>query len=179
MPDSPKDSKRRSEPGTPYNAANRRPFCVEIVIVYMPRYRHGHEADFVPPITGIYLAALTPADYQVRVIHQQVQPVDLDTGADLIALSFFTGFAPEAYRLADEFRKRGKLVVAGGPHVTFNADEALEHVDSVVLGEAESIWTQLLDDAVTGRLRSRYVGIPQPLAGLPTPRYDLLRGNFW
>jgi hypothetical protein len=97
----------------------RAPFCVEIVVVYMPRYRHGHETNFVPPITGIHLAALTPPDYQVRVIHQQVQPVDFDTDADLIALTFFTGFAPEAYRLAHEFRKRGKRVVAGGPHVNF------------------------------------------------------------
>jgi radical SAM superfamily enzyme YgiQ (UPF0313 family) len=47
---------------------------------------------------------------------------------------FFTGFAPEAYRLADEFKRRGKRAVAGGPHVTFNPDEALQHVESVVIG---------------------------------------------
>ncbi|HWB82936.1 MAG TPA: radical SAM protein [Bryobacteraceae bacterium] len=157
----------------------RKPFCVEIVVVYMARYRFGHEADFVPPITGIHLAALTPPDYRVRVIHQQVQAIDFDTDADLIALSFFTGFAPEAYRLAHEFRKRGKPVVAGGPHVTFNAEEALRHVDSVVIGEAESVWAQVLDDASTGMLSTRYIGIAQPLAGLPTPRYDLLRSNFF
>lgn len=145
----------------------------------MARYRFGHEADFVPPITGIHLAALTPPDYRVRVIHQQVQAIDFDTDADLIALSFFTGFAPEAYRLAHEFRKRGKPVVAGGPHVTFNAEEALRHVDSVVIGEAESVWAQVLDDASTGMLSTRYIGIAQPLAGLPTPRYDLLRSNFF
>lgn len=156
-----------------------RPFRVEIVVVYMPRYRHGHEADFVPPITGIHLAALTPAEYQVRVIHQQVQPVDFDTDADLIALSFFTGFATEAYRVADEFRSRGKTVVAGGPHVTFNADEALTHIDSVVIGEAESIWVELLHDASAGKLRKRYVGTTRPLTGLPTPRYDLLGRNFF
>src|ERR1700756_3932959 len=99
MRDSLEDSKRRSGPAPPDDASDSRPFCVEIVVVYMPRYRHGHEADFVPPITGIHLAALTPPDYQVRVIHQQVQPVDFDTDADLIALSFFTGFAAEGYRL--------------------------------------------------------------------------------
>src|SRR4051812_10244368 len=109
---------RAPEPSSQRQAADGRTFCVEIVVVYMPRYLHGHEADFVPPITGIHLAALTPADYQVRVVHQQVQPVDFDSNADLIALTFFTGFASEAYRLAHEFRKRGKLVVAGGPHVT-------------------------------------------------------------
>src|SRR3954470_21115996 len=108
-----------------------KPFSVDIVIVYLQRYRYGHEADFVPPITGIHLAAITPAGYRVRVIHQQVESIDFDTDANLIALSFFTGFAPEAYRLAREFRKRGKLVVAGGPHATFNAEEVLEHCDSV------------------------------------------------
>lgn len=157
-------------------------FRVEIVVVYMPRYRRGHEAHFVPPITGIHLAALTPPEYEVRVVHQQVQPVDFDSDADLIALSFFTGFAPEAYRIADEFRRRGKTVAAGGPHVTFNAEEALAHVDSVVLGEAEPVWRELLADASAGRLRSRYVSAaagPPPLAGLPTPRYDLLPDNFF
>ena len=133
----------------------------------------------MPPITGIHLAALTPPHFRVRVIHQQVQPIDFDTDGDLIALTFFTGFAPEAYRLADEFRKRGKSIVAGGPHVTFNSEEALEHVDSVVIGEAESIWTQLLEDAAAGKLLRRYIGTAEPLAGLPTPRYDLLQGNYF
>lgn len=176
---SPKASTPQFEPASQNDAAERKAFCVEIVIVYMPRYRQGHEADFVPPITGIHLAALTPAHYEVRVIHQQVQPIDFGTDADLISLSFFTGFAPEAYRLAREFRKRGKPVVGGGPHVTFNADEALAHFDSVVVGEAESVWTQLLKDASVGKLRNRYNGNAQPLAELPTPRYDLLRGKFF
>lgn len=152
---------------------------IDIVVVYRARYREGHEANFVPPITGIHLAALTPARYRVRVIHQQVEAVDYDTDADLVALSFFTGFAPEAYRLAAEYRRRGKTVVAGGPHVTFNVDEALEHVDSVVIGEAESVWAGLLDDAAKGRLRSRYQGSSEPLERLPTPRYDLLQSRFF
>jgi radical SAM superfamily enzyme YgiQ (UPF0313 family) len=154
-------------------------FSVDIIVVYLPRYRYGHEADFVPPLTGIHLAGLTPPGYGVRVIHQQAEPVDLDSGADLIALSFFTGFAAEAYRLADEFRKRGKRVVAGGPHATSNPDEALEHCDSVVIGEAETVWAQLLADASNGKLRARYAGGAPPLDGLPTPRYDLLGRRFF
>ncbi len=163
----------------PPSPARKAAFFVDIVVVYQLRYRFGHETDFVPPITGIHLAALTPREYQVRVIHQQVEPVDFDTDADLIALSFFTGFATEAYRLAHEFRKRGKRVVAGGPHATFNAEEVLEHCDSVVIGEAESVWTEVLKDASAGNLRARYIGKSQPLSGLPTPRYDLLPGSFF
>ena len=157
----------------------QKPFSVDIIVVNLPRYRAGHEVDFVPPITGIHLAAITPPAYRVRVIHQQIEPIDFDTAADLIALSFFTGFAPEAYRLAREFRKRGKRVVAGGPHATFSPDEVLEHCDSVVIGEAESVWAELLKDAANGRLRHRYVGEALPLSGIPTPRYDLLPRRFF
>ena len=66
---------------------------IEIIVVHVHRYRWGHEKDFVPPITGIHLAALTPPEHDVRVVHQQVEAVDLETDADLVALSFFSGFA--------------------------------------------------------------------------------------
>ncbi len=151
---------------------------VDIIVVYVPRYRMGHEKNFTPPLSGIYLAALTPARYPVRVIHQQVEPVDLESDADLIALSFFSGFAEEAYRLADAFRARGKRVIAGGPHATFWPDETLQHCDAVVTGEAESVWLRVLEDAAAGRLQRRYDGVAGPLNGLPTPRYDLLPKSF-
>lgn len=152
---------------------------IDIIVVYVERYRYGHEAHFVPPITGIHLAAITPPGWQVRVIHQQVEPIDFETPADLIALSFFSGFAPEAYRLAREFNKRGKRVVAGGPHATFAPDEVLKHFDCVVIGEAESVWAELLKDAANGRLRQRYVGKATPMSEIPTPRYDLLPPGFF
>ncbi|MBL8155544.1 MAG: B12-binding domain-containing radical SAM protein [Anaerolineae bacterium] len=152
---------------------------IDIIVVYVQRYERGHEMDFVPPITGIHLAGITPAQYDVRVIHQQVEPVDLDSDADLIALSFFSGFALEAYRLAQAFKARGKMVVAGGPHVTFWPEEALRYCDAVVTGEAESVWAELLADAERGALRPVYEGVPQPLDGLPSPRYDLLPDRFF
>ncbi len=71
---------------------------VLIVVVYIQRYRLGHEVDFVPPVTGIHLAALTPARHHVRVVHQQVEQVDLESDVDFVAISFFSGFAREAFR---------------------------------------------------------------------------------
>jgi radical SAM superfamily enzyme YgiQ (UPF0313 family) len=152
---------------------------IDIIVVYVPRYRMGHERNFVPSLTGIHLAALTPAEHEVRVIYQQVEAVNLDTDADLIALSFFSGFADEAYRLADAFRQRGKCVIAGGPHATFSPDETLAHCDAVVTGEAESVWARVLADAAVGQLKCRYEGTPRSLAGLPAPRYDLLPKSFF
>ena len=152
---------------------------IDIVVVYVQRYEHGHETNFVPPITGIHLAAITPSQHQVRVIHQQVEEPDFETDADVIAISFFSGFAPEAYLMAERYRTLGKTVVAGGPHVTFSPDEALLFFDSIVIGEAESVWGEMLDDAERGQLRDRYVGDAKPLDGLPTPRYDLLPRSFF
>ena len=152
---------------------------IDIIIAYVKRYEFGHEKDFVPPITGIHLAAITPREHTVRVFHQQVDRIDLDTNADLIALSFFSGFAPSAFDLAREFKRRGKTVVAGGPHVTFNIDESLHHFDAIVSGEAETAWLDLLKDQELGQLKRVYSGKPCDMKGLPTPRYDLLSDKFF
>ncbi len=152
---------------------------IDIIVVYVQRYTWGHEKHFVPPITGIHLAAITPPHHEVRVIHQQVESGDLDTDADVVALSFFSGFADEAYRLADAFRARGKTVIAGGPHATYWAEECLEHCDAVVQGEAESSWPRLLEDIERHRLQTVYRSAPPDLDGIPTPRYDLLPSRFF
>ncbi len=103
----------------------------------------------------------------------------MDSDADLIAISFFSGFATPAYQLAKEFRKQGKTVVAGGPHVTYCKEEALLWFDAVVTGEAENAWPQLLKDLAAGQLKPVYTGTPCDMKDLPTPRYDLLPNRFF
>lgn len=152
---------------------------IDIIIAYVQRYEFGHEYDFVPPITGIHLAAITPAEHTVAVYHQQVDRINTQTDADLVAISFFSGFAMAAYALAVEFRKKGKTVVAGGPHVTYCQTEALEYFDAIVTGEAESAWPQLLKDVADGQLKQVYTGGPCDMKDLPTPRYDLLPNKFF
>ncbi len=152
---------------------------IDIIIAYIRRYEFGHEKDFVPPITGIHLAAITPAKHEVRVLHQQVEKIDIDTDADLVAISFFSGFAPAAYSLADAFRRKGKTMVAGGPHVTYCQEDALLYFDAIVTGEAENVWCQLLDDFESGCLKDIYSGTPCDMKDLPTPRYDLLPDAFF
>jgi radical SAM superfamily enzyme YgiQ (UPF0313 family) len=82
--------------------------------------------------------------------------------------------APRAYEIADAFRARGVKVVLGGVHATFFPEEAGEHADVVVLGEAEGIWPSLIEDVMAGRLQKTYHRRDRPsLDGLPTPRRDL------
>lgn len=129
---------------------------IDIIIAYVQRYEFGHERDFVPPITGIHLAAITPAEHKVRVFHQQIDKIEVNTDAEVIALSFFSGFAMAAYNLAVEFKKRGKIVVAGGPHVTYCQEEALTYFDAIVTGEAEKVWPNMLHDIELGQLQAVY-----------------------
>jgi radical SAM superfamily enzyme YgiQ (UPF0313 family) len=152
---------------------------IDIIVAYLKRYEFGHEKDFVPPITGIHLAALTPEEHSVRVFHQQVDAIDYETDADLIAISFFSGFAPSAWQLADRFREKGKTVIAGGPHVTFNMEESLLHFDSIATGEVESVWRHILEDVRKNKLKQVYRGEATDLKNMPTPRFDLLSDRFF
>jgi radical SAM superfamily enzyme YgiQ (UPF0313 family) len=122
------------------------------------------------------LAAMAPSEVKVRLIDEALEDVDLSISPDLVGLSVMTPTAPRAYALGGHFRSRGVKVVMGGVHPSTLPGECLEHSDAVVVGEAESVWPKLLQDAAAGRLEKIYQSTPSfPLADLPVPRWDLLR----
>jgi len=126
-------------------------------------------------ITLPYLAALTPPEWDVRIVDERVQPLDFDELCDLVGMSFMSHHAPRAFEIARQFRERGVPVVVGGFHASAMPEEALTHCDAVVVGEAETVWPQLLDDVKVGRLRQVYQAAAfHDMKGLPVPRYDLL-----
>lgn len=134
------------------------------------------EEYFGPPSLGIAcLAAMTPPDWEVDFRDDRLEDVGLDDDDDtLVALSFFTAAASRGLALADAFRARGKQVVAGGIFPSMMPDLTAQHVDAVVVGEAEGVWRQVLADAATGTLRPRYTQCEAfDLAQLPLPRVDL------
>lgn len=122
-----------------------------------------------------YLAALTPPGIDVVIKDDLYEEIDVGQPCDLVGLTCMSHQASRAYQIADQFRSRGVPVVIGGFHATLAADEALQHADGVVIGEAEGVWQKVLEDAASGQLQGRYLS-PQlsDLKGLPTPRYDLL-----
>jgi len=67
-------------------------------------------------------------------------------------------FARRAYALADDFRQHGVKTVLGGIHPSMCPDEALQHCDSIVVGEAEKVWGAVLDDAEADQLKRVYKG---------------------
>jgi radical SAM superfamily enzyme YgiQ (UPF0313 family) len=126
----------------------------------------------VLPLTTV--AALTPPEHSVALCDENVHPLDFDTDADVVGVSFMTAVAPRAYEIAGEFRRRGKITVAGGYHPTFRPEEAAAHFDAVVVGDAEGLWPQVLADIEFGGGRGIYRHKILPdLAATPVPRRDL------
>jgi radical SAM superfamily enzyme YgiQ (UPF0313 family) len=127
------------------------------------------------PLTLPYLAAMTPEEWDIKLVDEQLQDVDFESKPDVVAITCWTMHSLRGYDIAAEFRKRGIPVIMGGPHVWFYPEEAAEHCDAVGIGEGETIWARMIDDAVNGRLQKVYQA-PQmsSLAGLPLPRWDML-----
>jgi len=117
----------------------------------------------MPQLALQLLEGLTPEEHEVTTIEEEIENIDLDAECDLVGLSCMTSNAPRAYYLAGEFKKRGKTVVMGGVHPTILPDEALQHADSVVIGEAEGVWETLIDDFKHGRLKRKYHNPNPPL----------------
>jgi radical SAM superfamily enzyme YgiQ (UPF0313 family) len=138
----------------------------------------GKNFNFRLPVLGLLkIAALTPTSWQVTILDEKVEPLDLEQEADLVGITTMTALAPRAYEIADHFRRRGIKVVMGGMHVSALPDEARRHCDSVVVGEAEGLWPGLLADFERQMLQGVYRhedGFPS-LEGLPLPNWELYR----
>jgi len=100
---------------------------IRIVVNYVPRYRRGHRFHFVPPVTGVHLAAITPREHEVELVHEQVREVPVDGWPDVVALSFFSGFARRAYALADRYRARAAPLGEGAPRGDDRARSVVAH----------------------------------------------------
>jgi len=119
------------------------------------------------PLSLFVLAGITPNSWEVRVVDENARPLDLsfDRKPTLAGITAFTSQAERAYELADKMRASGVPVVMGGIHASFCPEEALKHADSVVIGEAEGVWREVLDDARNGGLKRLYRGEHTDLKG--------------
>jgi radical SAM superfamily enzyme YgiQ (UPF0313 family) len=122
------------------------------------------------------VAALTPPGHEVVLCDENVEPVDLDTDADVVGITGYVVHQRRMFELAAEFRRRGKLVVAGGPFATLCPEELAGRVDVVFVGEAEYTWPRFLEDHARGHWRREYRQDDKPsMLDSPAPRFDLLR----
>ena len=138
----------------------------------------------IPNLGLPILAALSPPDVEISITDDLLTPIDLEKDlkeVDLVGITVLTKTALRAYEIADGYRKKGIPVVLGGIHPTALPEEAKEHADSVVMGEAEEVWPSLIEDFRIGNLKSFYRQERfTELSKIPRPRREILprKGYF-
>jgi radical SAM superfamily enzyme YgiQ (UPF0313 family) len=134
----------------------------------------------LPSLGLLTLAGMTPPDRFDLEYHEiadlKTLP-ELPVHFDLVAISTFTAQFYEACEVADYYRRHGVSVVMGGITVSALVEQSLEHCTSVVVGEGEPLWAQVLRDLEAGTLQRIYRS-PAPgkfdLRDAPLPRFELL-----
>ena len=134
-----------------------------------------------PPLGLAMVAALTPPEVEVSLTDENVTVIDFQKETDLVGITALTITAQRAYEIADTFRARGVKVILGGSHPSALPEEASQHADAVVIGEAEGIWSNVIEDFKANKLQRMYSQRERPsLLNLPIPRRDLFaKGAYY
>ena len=132
------------------------------------------------PLSLMVLAGMTPPEWEISILDENLNTPDYPSmpRPDLVGITAFTSQSNRAYEVAAYFRHLGVSVVMGGIHATMCLDEVMEHADSVVTGEAEGIWQQVLEDARYGCLKRRYDGKLAKIDHIQPARHDLLASGY-
>jgi radical SAM superfamily enzyme YgiQ (UPF0313 family) len=136
----------------------------------------------LPSLSLLTLAGMTPDRFDVTY-HEiaDIRHMDALPACDVAAISTYTAQVKDAYELARQYREIGVHTVIGGLHATVLPEEALQHVDTVVVGEGEVSWVELLKDLERRKPKRLYAanGREFDLADAPIPRYDLLDIEYY
>ncbi len=122
------------------------------------------------------VAGITPPGHELVLCDENVEPVDYDTDADIVGLTGYVIHAQRIFEMAEEFRRRGKFVVAGGPFASLCPERLRDKVDVLFVDEAEYTWPQFLREYEAGDWKPEYRQVEKPsMHDSPLPRFDLLK----
>lgn len=129
------------------------------------------------------LAAMMPEDWEAEIVLEVIEDIPFDTDAELIGISTMGHGVIRSIDITRKFREMGKTVILGGYMASIMAEEALKHCDSVVVGDAELVWDELLKDYENNNLKKIYKNnLESGFFSTPMPRFDLITnkriGNF-
>lgn len=124
------------------------------------------------------IAALTPIKHNIDIYDENIESINFSHEYDLVGISCMTQQATRAYQIANKFRNMGIKVIMGGIHPSTIPEESINYADSIVIGEAENVWKEILNDFEKHQLKDFYKSnTPVNLSDSPAPRYDLLNGK--
>jgi radical SAM superfamily enzyme YgiQ (UPF0313 family) len=130
----------------------------------------GVPGDTLEPLVFAILAGLTPPDVERVLYDDRIETIPFDEPTDLAVLTVETFTARRAYQIATQYHRRAVPVVMGGHHPTLQPQEALQFATSIVVGDAEGVWGDVIEDARKGSLRRIYENRYPSLDGLRLDR---------
>jgi radical SAM superfamily enzyme YgiQ (UPF0313 family) len=131
----------------------------------------------IPPINLAIIAALTPSHWEVKISDENFSRHIIEE-ADLVGLTAYTSNAPRAYEIAALYKLMGVKTIMGGIHASMLTEEASRFVDTIVSGEAETLWAGIITDFEKGQLKSFYKADMEKIVRQPMPRHDLLHPDY-
>ena len=144
------------------------------IVTYRQRFSPFSRIYGNPSLTLPMVAAVTPSGHEIKIVNENYEKINFSKKYDVVGISVLTINAFRAYELADYFRENGSKVVLGGYHASALPNEAMEHADAVVVGEAEVAWPQVMKDIEKNKLKKIYLSSEKPDVGeMPRPRRDL------
>jgi radical SAM superfamily enzyme YgiQ (UPF0313 family) len=129
------------------------------------------------PIGLATIAALTPSEIDVSLVDENLDPIDFGTPCEVVAISCFNVQWARALEIAKEFRRRGRMVVIGGPYPTLCPERFEGVADVLFVGEAEYTWPRFCRDLLDGRAPAAVYEQERgkvKLTDSPIPRYEVL-----
>ncbi len=142
-----------------------------------PHLTTRRAADALEPLVFGILAGLTPPDVELALHDDRIEPIPYDKPTDLVALTVETFTAKRAYQIAAQYKQRGVPVVMGGYHPTLLPDEAGRYADAIAIGDAETIWPKMVEDARAGKLQRVYKSTPDLAVEGVTPKRSIFKGK--
>ncbi len=142
-----------------------------------PHITTRRAADALEPLVFGVLAKLTPPDVEFALYDDRIESIPYDEPTDLVAMTVETFTAKRAYQIAAQYRKRGVPVVMGGYHPTLLPDEASLYADAIAIGDAETIWPKMVEDARAGKLQRVYQSAPDLEVEGVSPKRSIFNGK--
>ena len=135
------------------------------------------QKSIFPPMSLGIIAALTPKHWDVEILDENFEQFEYKE-ADLVGITALTSQVTRAYEIAQVYNKNNIPTVMGGIHVSMMQEEAIKFANSVVVGEAESVWKNVIDDFENKKLKQIYKGKLESIVNSPQPRIDLYNHGY-
>jgi len=149
------------------------------LLIISPKSDYCHNCSnfkFFPPITPGIITALTPPNWAVYTIDENIEEIS-EMNFDLVAITA-THYINRVYKLAKLFRAKSVPVILGGLHVTAVPEEAEKYADSIVIGDSESVWKNLINDFQEGKLKKKYISNNYPFSFIQ-PTFNQFNNKYF